>query len=382
MVRLVILRILESYFRHRWLYLLPIVLMSILGLIFVLLTKPTYTAKGVLYVETQSYLATLTAVRDSGVSWWTTPAQAVNQEISELLQTDAFVRAIIQRTSLEEKMGEGSATVETIIEETRKNVWPSPLGNNQLQVNAVHEDPEVAYQIVTAVIEGYLQWRVNADLAESEVAQAFFTELIEAYSADLSAAREAMRSYLADHPVPLRGDRPGDEMLEISRLQAEIDLSASRYATALNKEEETRLAMAQIESDARQTYFLIDAPTVPEKQDTSLRNLALSGGIFTIIGVFMSGGLIVGAAILDRSLRFPIDVWHRLDLPVLTMVPETVVPTLTQNLKTVSTDQSEAATYSADNELAIQAQIHDLEDFKSRKTNGKLLDVVDTAVRV
>lgn len=380
MVRLVVLRILESYFRHRWLYLLPIVFMSILGAVFVLLTKPTYTAKGVLYVETQSYLASLTDVRDSGASWWTTPAQAVNEEISELLQTDAFVRAIIQRTSLEERMDEGSSTVEIIIEETRENVWPTPLGNNQLQVNAVHEDPEVAYQIVTAVIEGYLQWRVNADLAESEVAQEFFTTLIETYSADLSAAREAMRSYLAAHPVPLRGDRPGDEVLEISRLQAEIDLAASRYATALNKEEETRLAMAQIESDARQTYFLIDAPTIPEKPDTSLKSMAVSGGIFMVIGIFLSGALIVGAAILDRSFRFPIDVWHRLDLPLLTMVPETVVPPVAANLQPRPAVQSETSALSAGEELAVQAQGHRLEAFKSRQTNGKIVGVADTAV--
>jgi uncharacterized protein involved in exopolysaccharide biosynthesis len=127
MVRLVMLRILESYFRHRWLYLLPIVLMTALGVVFVLLTKPTYTAKGVLYVETQSYLATLTDLRESGASWWTTPAESVNQEISELLQTDAFIRAIIQRTSLEEEMDGGSAVVDALIEETRRNVWPTPL---------------------------------------------------------------------------------------------------------------------------------------------------------------------------------------------------------------------------------------------------------------
>ena len=380
MVRLVILRILESYFRHRWLYLLPIVLMSILGAIFVLVTKPTYTAKGVLYVETQSYLASLTAVRDSNVSWWTTPSQAVNQEISELLQTDAFVRAIIQRTSLEENMVKGPSVVEAIINETRANVWAVSLGNNQLQVNAVHEDPEVAYQIVTAVIEGYLQWRVNADLAESGVAQAFFTDLIETYSADLTAAREAMRIYLEAHPVPLRGDRPGNEVLEISRLQAEIDLAASRYATALNKEEETRLAMVQIESDARQTYFLIDAPTIPEKPDTSLRKLALSGGIFTIIGVFLSGGLIVGAAIIDRSFRFPVDVWHRLDLTVLTMVPETTIQPLKQNLQPATSAEIDTESLAAGETLAIQAQIHKLENFKSGQTKGKILDMADAAV--
>lgn len=381
MVRLVMLRILESYFRHRWLYLLPIVLMTALGVVFVLLTKPTYTAKGVLYVETQSYLATLTDLRDSGASWWTTPAESVNQEISELLQTDAFIRAIIQRTSLEEEMDGGSAVVDTLIEETRRNVWPSPLGNNQLQVNAVHEDPEIAYQIVTAVIEGYLQWRVNADLAESEVAQSFFSDLIETYSVNLAAAREAMRNYVEAHPVPLRGDRPAEEAMEISRLQGEIDLAASRYATALDKEEETRLAMAQIESDARQTYFLIDAPTIPDTPDTSLRKLALSGGIFTVVGVFLSAGLIVGVALIDRSFRFPIDVINRLELPVLTMVPEATIPSANAERQPTANISAKTASQAADSGPTAQPQVQAVEEFKSRKAINKKLDMADAAVR-
>ena len=381
MVRLVMLRILESYFRHRWLYLLPIVLMTALGVVFVLLTKPTYTAKGVLYVETQSYLATLTDLRDSGAAWWTTPAESVNQEISELLQTDAFIRAIIQRTSLEEEMDGGSAVVDTLIEETRRNVWPSPLGNNQLQVNAVHEDPEIAYQIVTAVIEGYLQWRVNADLAESEVAQSFFSDLIETYSVNLAAAREAMRNYVEAHPVPLRGDRPAEEAMEISRLQGEIDLAASRYATALDKEEETRLAMAQIESDARQTYFLIDAPTIPDTPDTSLRKLALSGGIFTVVGVFLSAGLIVGVALIDRSFRFPIDVINRLELPVLTMVPEGTIPSAHAERQPTANISAKTASQAADSGPTAQPQVQAVEEFKSRKAINKKLDMADAAVR-
>ncbi|MDV7397508.1 Wzz/FepE/Etk N-terminal domain-containing protein, partial [Arthrospira platensis SPKY1] len=103
MLRLVTLRILESYFQHRWLYFLPLVLMIGLGAYYAFDAKPTYTAKGVLYVETQSYLASLTNVSGTGSdpAWWKTPAQVTNEEIGELLQTDAFVRAIIRQTDLE-----------------------------------------------------------------------------------------------------------------------------------------------------------------------------------------------------------------------------------------------------------------------------------------
>lgn len=325
MLRLVILRILESYFRHRWLYLLPIVLMIGLGTAFVLIKKPIYTSKGVLYVETQSYLASLTDVRDSHASFWVTPGQVVSQEFNELLKTDAFVRAIIRQTDLEEVMDKGTTEVNELIVETRKNIGTTAIGGNQLLVNAEHEDPVVAYQIVTAAIDGYLQWRINAGLVESEVAQVFFRDLIDSYEADLTAARAEMQRYLETHPIPLRGERPGVEVLEIDRLQAEIDLAASRYATALDKEENTRLSITQIESDARQTYFLIDAPHIPEEPNASLRNLALQVGIFVAVGVLLSGGLIVGTALIDRSFRLPVDVAHRLNLPVLTMVSDTPI---------------------------------------------------------
>ena len=335
MLRLIILRILESYFRHRWLYLLPIVLMIGLGIAFM---KPTYTSKGVLYVETQSYLASLTAVRDSQGVFWLTPGQAVSQEFNELLKTDAFVRAIIQQTDLEEVMDKGTVEVNNIIVETRKNVWAAPLGGNQLLVNAEHEDPVIAYQIVTAAIDGYLRWRINAGLVESEVAQVFFRDLINSYEADLTAARAEMQRYLETHPIPLRGERPGVELLEIDRLQADIDLAASRYATALDKEENTRLSIIQIESDARQTYFLIDAPHVPEKPNRALRRRALQAGVFVVVGMLLSGGLIVGTAIIDRSFRFPIDVTHRLDLPVVAMVSDT--PIISESPLSMTVDRS------------------------------------------
>jgi len=322
MLRLVLLRILESYFRHRWLYLLPIVLAGVMGAYYVMNEKPSYYAQGVLYVQNESYLASLTNVRDSSGSWWVTAAQTASQDLNELLKTDAFIRAVIQQTDLENKMDEGQTAVKTIIDETRKSIWVYPLGDNQIVVSATREEPEIAYQLVNAVVEGYLQWQINAQLAESETAQTFFNDVIKTYEEELTAAREEMKQYLETHPSPLRGDRPGAEQIEIDRLQSAIDLASTRYATALDKEESTRLAMAQIKSDTRQKYYLIDAPRMPDKPNASLKDKAIKGAIFLAAGVVLSVGAIVGAAVLDRSLRLPIDVSHRLDLPVLSLVPD------------------------------------------------------------
>ncbi|MBK8988845.1 MAG: lipopolysaccharide biosynthesis protein [Chloroflexi bacterium] len=323
MIRLVLYRLFESYFRHRWLYLLPIVMMTGLSVYYVFYrVEPKYISQGVLYVQGESLLASLTAVSSSSTNWWMTPSQAVSRQVTDLMQTNAFVRAVIAQTKLESEMNQGDDVVNEILGQTRSNVWVSTIGDNQISINAADEDPELAYQLVNATLESYLQWQINARRAESESAQGFFSELITTYEEELSAARLNMEEFLRNNPAPIRGERPGGEQLEIERLQATIDLAAARYASALDKEENSRLAMAQIESDMRQTYFVIDAPRLPTDPETSLRETIMNMAIFVVVGFLLSGGAIVGSAILDRSFRLPVDVQSRLDLPVLAEVPD------------------------------------------------------------
>jgi hypothetical protein len=131
-----------------------------------------------------------------------------------------------------------------------------------------------------------------------------------------------MEAYLSTHLEPLKGERPVKEQLEIARLQTELDQAQARYTNALNKDEEALLAEAQTESDVRQSYILIDVPTIPEKPELSTKDLLLALGIFLFVGFFFSLLGIVGGALLDRSFHYPLDVWHGVNLPVLTMVPD------------------------------------------------------------
>ena len=323
MIRLVVLRLLESYFRHPWLYLLPIMGMIGLAAYFVLNLDQEYQAEGVLYVQNESYLASLTDVRGSEVSWYLTPAQITSGELNELLRTDAFVRAIIQETDIEQDMIKEEAVLDEIFDETRKNLWVVATGDKQVSIGANHEDPKIAYQLVNALMDIYLRWQVNAEQAENETANSFFVDVIDIYNSELAAAREDMVQYVQAHPQPLRGDRPETEQMEIARLQSAIDLASSRVASALDKEESTRLAMAQIESNARQRYILIDAPEIPLEPDVSLRKIAMQAGAFVGAGIILTIVAIFGAAVLDRSFRFPIDVKNRLDLQVLSTLPDT-----------------------------------------------------------
>lgn len=321
MMALLFKRFFENYFRHRWLYLIPIVIMiGVAGVTFAL-TKPKYVSYGVVFIQKESLLASLNQVGNSNTNIWLTPAQSASNELNELLQTDSFVRAVIQQTDLEKKMSGGLSVVNDTIATTRKNITVTTLGDNQVQVSASYQTPIVASQIANGVIDEYIKWQSNSKRAESEAALAFFGNLIQSYQGDLDNARQAMKTYLEAHPTPIRGDISSLDKLEISRLQSDIDLASARFSSALDKEENARLALSQIDSNARQTYILIDAPQPSLKPNTSTKQLALQNGILALVGVVISIAAVGGAMVIDRTFLLKVDVTNTLGLPVLAMVP-------------------------------------------------------------
>lgn len=321
MTRLFLLRYFENYFRHRWLYLLPVVFTVVAAVMYFYTFEPKYTTKGILYVNDQSLLTSLNAVQNNDATWWVTPAQATNNEINELLQTDAFIRAVVSDTDLEENMTQGPAQIYETIDSVRRSIWVFPVGNNELSINASYDNPQTALQLVNAVMNSYIRWQVNTKRMDSQVAKDFFTNLIQRHANELDAARQRLKDYYDANPEPIRGERPISQKLEIERLQHEIDLTASRYESALNKEEDANLAMTQIDSDVRHTYVLMDAPLLPDKPDFSRRTIVQQAAMFLAAGLLLSMIGVAGGTILDRSFRYPIDVQSQLSLPVLAAIP-------------------------------------------------------------
>ncbi len=319
MLRLAVLRLLESYFRHRWLYLLPFAFLTVLGIAYIVLKSPEYQASGVVFVQQETLLSSLSGVAPDGFAW-VTASDASASELNELLQTDSFIRAVISQTDLEDEMDQGREVVKKTIELVRKSVTVRSIGSNQVLITASHKDANVVFQLVNAVVENHIQWQTNASMNESVSAQEFFADLILKYRADLENAQNELDDYLITHPEPIRGQRTEVEMLAIARLQSQVDLATERYSSALNKEEDARLVLTQVESNIRQTYFLVDAPTIPEETETSKLDLVVILLVFMIAGGILSAVSIIGGTLLDQTFRFTYDVEHLLGLPVLTEI--------------------------------------------------------------
>lgn len=324
MVRLILLRLCESYFRHRWLYWLPCLLMAGAAYFYVINLPATYVTHGTLYVQDKTLLSSLTALQSDGYTW-ITPAQATVSELSELLSSKAFIRAIVASTDLEVTLTKGPDAVESTLEEARSALWVQALGNNLVMISAAHEMPRVTHQLVSATIEAYLQWQTNLTRNDSVAAQKFFADLITSYQAAVDTARLALNNYLATRPRPLQGERNEQETAEIARLQTVVDHAEERLNRAQDQEEQARLALVQTESDVRQSYSVVDAPARPLNPERSLKELLLTLIMFMVAGVGLSVTALIGSALLDQSFHFPLDVQQALQLPVLALVTETPI---------------------------------------------------------
>ncbi|WP_448337107.1 lipopolysaccharide biosynthesis protein [Chloroflexus aurantiacus] len=320
MVRLIILRLLESFFRRPLLSLAPFVLALLIGVGYILFSPPEYLSSGKIYVEKESLLASLTS-SDSDVSWWVTPAQATSNEIYELLATNTFVRSAIQQTKLEPLMAGGPDVVWETFTFFRDTISVNTLGDKLVEIRATTDDPELSYQMVVATMDTYLKWKMNNDFQESIAAQKFFEELIAPYQADVDAARQALIDFLSANPEPVRGERPPGEQFQLDQLQAALARAEERLSAAQENEESARLALVKNESLIRQTYQIIDQPEIPLRAEFSITGFVKNMVIFVAIGIFLSASLIGGGALLDRSLRFPVDVQNGLGVPLLALVP-------------------------------------------------------------
>jgi|WetSurMetagenome_2_1015567.scaffolds.fasta_scaffold15225_5 capsular polysaccharide biosynthesis protein len=321
MYRLFTLRLIETYFRHRWLYLIPIVVMAVAAGIYLTFLKMDYQSQGVLYVNDKSLLASLSAINVNNSNMWLTPAQATANEINQLVRTDAFIRAIIHSTDLEKNMSEGPTAVNQVFSDIRARISVTTLGDNQTLISVTTSSSDLSYQLVNSLIENYIQWKINSQKTESLAAVKFFSDLIDQYKASLETNRSALKTYMDAHPAPVRGERPFSEQFEIDRLNSEIKIAQDRYTGALDKEENAKLAVQQVETDSRQTYTLVDAPKIALRSTTSTKSIAISLAIFVGSGLLLTIILVVGSSLLDRTVRFPLDVTYHLGLSVLAVIP-------------------------------------------------------------
>ena len=178
--RLFIGRLLETFFRRWWLYLLPMVLLVALGASVIAGRGTRYHAAGVIQVNRDTLLEPDHVGRgnQNNTFGFDSPATYTSRQFNTLLGTDSFLDSVIKEAGLTTSVESGALT------HARSSAgrFGSPLRvTNLIVVNASSRDPELSYRLASATIASYLQWQIDTDVTQSQSAEQFFESLLAPY---------------------------------------------------------------------------------------------------------------------------------------------------------------------------------------------------------
>ena len=317
--RMFVGRLLETFFRRWYLYVIPVVLVTAFGVATVLGRSASYRSSGVILVNRDSLLNQLTAARGQNTFGVDSPATFTSREFNTLLGTEAFIQSIIKGAGLTTAVKSGALTEVSV----RRSLWAFAQGDELVAINAASDNPELSFRLAQSTIDSYLQWEVDNDVAQSQSTEKFFEQLLVPYQQRLDAAQAALAKYVAAHPAPGQdASRPADELAQIQSLTEAVNRADDQLSTARSSLSAAQIASAQSSTDVAQRLRIVDAPKQPVAPEPHRRKDALTLVFFMALGVLVSAAALVVATLLDRGVRYPEEIESDLQLPVLGTVPD------------------------------------------------------------
>jgi uncharacterized protein involved in exopolysaccharide biosynthesis len=316
--RLFLGRLLETFFRRWWLYLVPIALLGALGATTVLGKGASYRAAGVILVNRDSLLNQITAVRGQTTFGFDSPATYTSRQFNTLLGTDSFVDSVITAAGLKSAVESGALTRQTV----RTSLWAAAQGDELVVINAATSNPELSFRLADATMGSYVQWEIDNTISQSQSSEQFFESLLVPYQQKLDDARSDLATYVSAHPAAgTAADRPADEQVEIASLTEAVTRADDQLSTARSSLAAASLASAQSTTDVTQRLRIVDSPEQPTAPEPHRKKDALTLMLFLILGAIVSAAALVIATLLDRSVRYGDEIEAHLKVPVLATVP-------------------------------------------------------------
>ena len=307
----------EAFFRRWPLFILPIVLLPVVGFLQARKTVADFKSTGVIDVISNPLLGDLGNLQPSGATTLETPAAATSRTIVELMGTDGFVDEVVNRAGLKTALADGEITALDI----RKHVSATASGYQLLQVTATWPSVNTAQQLAQATIDSYLSYVVVAQVSKTKDASAFWAQRGAAYQQKLEAAQQALKKYVADRPAPDIGKRPDSETLDMQALSDAITQAQAQFTKAQTEQENADLSTQQLTTAANQALQVVDKPGAPLAPESIKRKQALTIAIFLVLGLIVAGALLVVATFLDRTVRSAEDIGFSTGLVVVATVP-------------------------------------------------------------
>lgn len=314
----IVIRMLETFFRRWYFYLVPFVALVGLGVSNVAATPTEFKSEGVITTSNASLLAELTEVGSSTPFSFETAATLTSNKISSLLGTDAFARKVAEGAGVSGALEAGAISLGAI----RFAVFTYPVGDDLLAVRATTIDPELSRRLVQSTIDSYIDEVVQVELTQAQTAETVLRTRLDRRQVELDNARADLADYVRLHPQPASGvDRPFDEQVTMDQLAATAERADLQYAETLNQYEAAQLVTEQTRAEVDQRIRVVDAPQTPLVPEPQRSAAVMTMGLFIVLGSLVTLALIAVVTALDHTVRREVDIEARAGTVVVATVP-------------------------------------------------------------
>jgi capsular polysaccharide biosynthesis protein len=347
----VIRKLLEAFFRHKLLLLLPPILVPAIVTPIAMMSMPTVyeTAVGV-WVDTPAYLN-----YNNGFSPWMSPSQNQSTRINELLHTRAFLLDVAQRTpSLAPLVGNAAGETRlTDIIGRSVAIGGNNGGDHLLLIRVQAPTARLAYELCTALVQAY-QEKSAADVADqTDSAIQFYQGRSDEAQQRLTKATQDLRRYVASRQPD--GASSGDpnqltipnSLLDprLSALQTGLQQAQSDYNSAQSVLDQAQKNAVAASQGQQVGFQVLDEPQVPTAPISQAKKLMIYPIAAAVGGLGVSGLLLVLLVMADRSVRSESDLAP--GLRVLGVLPSLHVRRVPKKLRAVATRRAIGATAGA-----------------------------------
>jgi uncharacterized protein involved in exopolysaccharide biosynthesis len=333
------IRYLETFFRHRVLFAVPIVLILVVSAGVVLSQPASYMASTRLWVDKPAIST------DDQSNPFVTPAAEQTLSLQELLNTRYFTLKVAHRGPLARTLASAptqltgyhwlwakvrgrpttaamptSADVDDdAYDILTHNVVVYAAGPQIIQVDFTYGDARVAAGTAQAIIDQFLDEALTSARSKAQVVADFYSGQIKVALQTLATADQAVNQYLAAHPE-LRSPAAAPDA-RLSQLQ-QADTQARQTVTDMQgKIDDAHLQQAGLTAPGASGMRLLDPAIVPAEAGTSRKLLAEALGAGLGVGLLVLVLGLLALTLSDTTLRRPDEVEQALGLRLAGSIP-------------------------------------------------------------
>jgi len=332
-------RYLETFFRHRLLFIAPVVLILVVTGVIVVTQPVVYTAATRLWVDKPALGS------DEQTNPFVSPAAREAESLQELMNTRYFTVKAAHRGPLARSLGSepvAPSGLHWLLSRVRggdtsahmpsadqvdsmafdilsHNSVIYAVGPQIIEVDFSYGDPKVAAATAQAVIDQFLEETLASDKARSQVVADFYSSQIRQTQQTLAAADLAVNQYLAAHPELRSVNAVPDAKL--LQLQQADQQARQTMADFQSKVDGARLTQAALSAPGASGMRLLDPATVPAEAGVSRKLLAQALGAGLAVGLLVLVLGLLALTLADTTLRRPEDVEQALGLRLAGTIP-------------------------------------------------------------